>query len=57
MIDYDNLTYDMFGNVILTDAISCRLYTLREMVDNPNKRTEQWKEIIRELEDMGIITE
>jgi len=59
IINYDMVEVDMFGNLIVqyNPTITTSKEWLETMVHEPERRTPMWKEIIKELEERGIITE
>lgn len=59
MIDYTRLEFDIFGDVVVqTDPdITTTKEWFEQMVENKDKRTPMWVEIISNLKEKGIITE
>ena len=56
MINYDLIEFDMFGDVILTDSVSCSKEVFEKMVSKPeNELTTWWTEHLRNWEEKGII--
>lgn len=56
MINYDLIELDMFGDIVLTDSVTCPKDVFERMVSTPeDELTPWWKNHLRNWEEKGII--